>query len=677
MAGAAAVRAAGVADTVTTIAPIQVTGTRPLDGARSTTTSMRLDRARLGRFIPGTANDALASLPGVDLVKTGPWASHITLRGLGGDRVLMLVDGVRLNGVRGHGSQSSLVSVEQLDAVEVQPGASSAQFGSDALGGVVQFSTHRSLIDSRAAALLSIQTRATTPGEDWGASTRLGLIGPRAGLELALGAGGLDALVTPQGREPRSGYRQKSASGRVAAVLGKALLDYEHTWTSAYDIGLPAFHDTLGSHAQYPLQSRDLDRFELTSPGRGVTPDAHVLASLQDGHTEFDETTVAPWRRLGRTFGYNITDAWDRVKNRAVSVQPSVQWPRLAGLRVSGEYRNETTRGPRTTVTITQNLSGATTNTAAGVGESMPSAWRETMSGAAMLAPVWRRWRLEAGVRYDHVYSSADSTNISLTPHVAVADSRWSMDGGLARPFGPVEPYVHLSSGFRAPNLEERFYHDEVHGGMVVFGEPDLRSERSRSAEAGVRLSEMGFLQSARFSAYRSDVRDLITIKYFDVLYGRPEFMYANVDQARIDGIEGQMQWKLRRVMLGLYGTLPRARDPHTGDKIADAGTARATVDLSFPVPRLIPYGLMAIRVRWNDAVTGLDSTFARPAFSTTSIELSSLIVGVRVSVAVRNLMNHDYREPLSYISEPGRSVAFSLRRDLSLGLPFLRKKDS
>ena len=69
----------------------------------------------------------------------------------------------------------------------------------------------------------------------------------------------------------------------------------------------------------------------------------------------------------------------------------------------------------------------------------------------------------------------------------------------------------------------------------------------------------------------------------------------------------------------------------------------------------------------------GIDTTLARPAFSTTAVELSSIWMGVRASVAVRNLFDHDYREPLSFIAEPGRTVAFSLRRDLTFGLPFLR----
>jgi len=664
--------AAGMTDTVTVLPPVIIRGERPLEAERQTTTTVRLDRQRLGRFVPGTANDALAFIPGVDLVKTGPWASRVSLRGLSGDRVLLLVDGVRMNGVRGHGGQASLLPVDRIESVEVQPGAAGAQFGSDAMGGVVQFSTHRSLFDSRPRAQLTLQSRGSGPGDAWGASSQLRVVGPRAGFELTMGGGGLDALVTPDGRVPNSGHRDKNLGGRVAARLGNTLLDYEHTWSAAYDIGLPGFGDTLGSRGQYPLQDRSLHRLELAGSGEHGGPNARLLASLISGRSHFDETTVMPRYINNRLRGYNIADALDRVRNRAVSLKPSLQWPGAAGAQLGMEFRRESTNGPRTTRTTTTTTTGTVTSVATSIGESMPEAVRQSWSGSGLVAPTWRRTRFEFGARYDAFRSVADSTEVSSTPELRANDSRWSLDGGVSRAFGPVEPYVHLSSGFRVPNLEERYYHGEIHGGMVLYGNPDLAAERSRSFELGTRVSGAGPLMNARLSAYRSEVEDLIGIKYFDMQFGRPRFQYVNVKRARIDGIETQIQLKARRVILGLHGTLPRARDVSNGKKLVDPGTARLTADLSVPAAWLAPNGQLALRVRWNDAITGVDSTLARPAFSTTSLELSTIWSGVRATVALRNLWNHGYREPLSFIDEPGRSLAFSVRRDLDIGFPFL-----
>ncbi len=667
-------RPRGVADTVTILPPVQVDAPRAVDAGRQTTTSVRLDRSKLVRFLPSTASDALVNIPGVDLVKTGPWSSRLSVRGLGGERVLVLVDGVRVNGVRGHGAQSSLVALDRLEAVELQPGASSAQFGSDALGGMVQFVTHGSLIDSREKAQLTVQSRGSMPNGAWSQSGRLRLVGPRLGLELGGGVGGLDALTTPGGRVANSGDREQHVSGRAVARLGAGLLDYEHARNAAYDIGLPAFSDDQGSRGVYPLQARDVDRLELTRPGRRWTPDARLLAALQTSRTHFNEITVSPWTRFGRVVGYNTADARDRVRTRALSVQPMLHWAGAGNFRLSADYRRETTSGPRNTTTTTTTTTGEVTNVSSEVGESMPSALRETWSGAASVAPEWHRVRFEAGARWDQLGSHADSTERSSTSRLDVTDRRLSVDGGVAGAWGGIEPYLHFATGFRAPNLEERYYHDEIHGGMTVFGNPDLESERSESGELGLRFRDLGPLQSGRASAYRSNVEDLISIQYLDMLYGRPRFQYRNVREARLEGLEVQLQLKIGTVGVALYGALPRGEDRATGRKLVDAGTGRATIDLSLPVARLVPNGALSLRWRWNDAVTGVDTTLARPAFSTMALELSSVLSGVRTVIAIRNLLDLEYREPLSFIPEPGRTIAVALRGDIGLRVPFFHE---
>lgn len=660
-------------DTVTVLPPVRVDSDRPLTPARETATTVRLDRAKLVRFLPATASDALASVPGVDLIKTGPWASRVSVRGLAGDRVLMLVDGVRVNGVRGHGAQSSLVALDRLEAVELEPGASSARHGSDALGGVLQFATHRPLLGPDRHAQLTMQSRASVPDQGWSQSARLRVTGPRLGFELSGGVGGLDALVVPEGRVANSGNRERNFAARAVTALGPVLVDYEHARNAAYDVGLPAFSDANGSTGVYPLQARDVDRLELSRAGGGWTPEARVLAVLQHARNDFDETTVAPRRSpTGTVIGTLTTEANDRVRTRGVSLAPSFTWRGAGDLRVLGDYRRDQASGPRVTVETARSRTGAVTSVAHGTGESMPPAWRESWSAAAFAAPTLGGFRMESGLRYDAIHSHSDSTEVSTTSRLDVKDQRVSVESGLARPFGGLEPYVHFATGFRAPNLEERYYHDEIHGGMTVYGNADLVKEKSVSGEAGLRVRDRGWILEGRVSAYRSEVDDLISIQYFDMLYGRPRFQYRNVKEARLAGIETALQLRIGAAGLSLFGSLPRAINRENGERLTDAGAARATVDLTLPLDRVAPAGALSLRWRWSDAVRAADTTIARPAFSTTALEFSSVLSGFRTVIAVRNLWNHSYREPLSFIPEPGRTLAISIRRDLAL--PFLRK---
>ena len=118
-------RRLGVADTVTIIPPVHVEADRTQQSTRSSATTVRIDRAQIVRFQPATVSDALLAAPGVDVSRTGPWASQVSMRGLSGERVLVLVDGVRLDSGRGHGAQTSLVSVDKLESVDLLPGAAS------------------------------------------------------------------------------------------------------------------------------------------------------------------------------------------------------------------------------------------------------------------------------------------------------------------------------------------------------------------------------------------------------------------------------------------------------------------------------------------------------------------------------------------------------------------------
>ena len=681
-------RGRGVADTVTVLPPVRVEDQRGDLTQRTTATTVHLDRAGVVRFLPSTVGDALAAVPGVDQAKLGPWAARLSMRGLSGDRVLVLVDGVRLNGVRGHGGQPSLISVDRLDAVELLPGASSAQFGSDALGGVINLVTHRDLMGDRLNLDGSVIARANAPGDGNAQQLRARLRAPGWGLEAAGGLGALDALVTPRGSLPNSGFKEDNWSARGAARLGPVALDIEHARQAAHDVGLPAFNQDLGFNGAaftglYPLQSRDADRLELAMAARGPRPEARLLGVIQTQRNFFTETTTDSTFRLGRLFGTTNTDAADRVTTRSASVQPLVRFPGAAGLRLSGEYRHETAGGPRVNdeTYVRYDVAGNPTSTTYGhsAGESEPRAWRDTWSGGAFLRPQSGPFGFETGMRYDWARSHADSTVGSPGSVYDTEDRRWTGEMGFSYAYRAIEPYLHLSTGFRVPNLDECFYNDDIHGGLRLFGNPDLVPERSESYEVGVRATEGAapWLTDLRVSAYRSNVRDLISFRYVTTVNLVPRFQYFNLQQARIDGLELQTRLKLGAAVAALNAGFPRGVDTQTGERILDVGTSRVTADLMLPLTRVMPLGQLALRARWNDAVPEQfqqRQLLARPASWVASAEASTVVGGVRAVLSVRNLFDTYYFEPLTFIPEPGRTFALALRRDFDLPLGAGRK---
>ena len=658
-------------DTVTTLPPIRVESNRVAPSTRSTATHEKIDHATAHRFLPTSTTDALIVVPGIDLVRTGPWATRIDYRGFSGERVLVMVDGVRLNTGRGHGALSSLVSLDRLDEIDLSPGAASAQYGSDAMGGVVNLVTHRDLVGLDRRAILSIGLRGATPGGEQSQNVRLRVTGQNLGLDISTGFARVAALTTPDGPVPNSSFREQDLTGRVGAKLGYTTLDYEYSHHAAYDVGLPAFNGAAGGSGEYPYQGRDAGRLELIMRPTGTSQEARLLASDQTFHSDFTEEDVAGLFVRGRLVGIKTTNAADQLLTRERSLAPSWQIGLGQRVRVAGEYRRENTGGPRLTTETVMNTAGQVTSATETPSESVPPAWRDVLGGSVSTSLLWRTVRLETGARYDWFHSRADSTPVSFTSKLDVVEQRPSVEGGLSWGIGRFEPYAHVGTSFRAPTLEERYYNDDFHGGLRLFGNPDLTAEHGVSYEAGLRGT--GERSSFRFSAYRSDVDDFITLKYIGQLYLVPRFQYVNLQRARIEGLELTAGTRIGASGFNLYAALPQGEDLDTHERLVDVGSPRVTLEYTQRCDGIMPLGTFALRGRWTSAVPAQPSAdpsaapVARPAFWTADAEMAFSLGGARATFAIRNMFDRRYREPLSFIDEPGRTVVVRLARDFSL----------
>lgn len=94
-----------------------------------------------------STGDVLLTVPGVTPVGSGPFQVRPRLRGLDSTRVLVLVDGQRLNNTRTAtdraGVEVGLVGTDEIERVEVLGGAGSVLYGTDALAGTINILTNR------------------------------------------------------------------------------------------------------------------------------------------------------------------------------------------------------------------------------------------------------------------------------------------------------------------------------------------------------------------------------------------------------------------------------------------------------------------------------------------------------------------------------------------------------
>ena len=104
-----------------------------------------IDEQEIDRFLMQDLRDLFKYEPNVSVGNNRRYGlQDITIRGIGGNRVLLQVDGIRLPGQFQFGTPSigrDYVDLDALQRMEVIRGPASALYGSDALGGVVTFKT--------------------------------------------------------------------------------------------------------------------------------------------------------------------------------------------------------------------------------------------------------------------------------------------------------------------------------------------------------------------------------------------------------------------------------------------------------------------------------------------------------------------------------------------------------
>lgn len=122
------------------------------------------------RFSPQNAADMLSDIPGIRVQRTQFGGGSPVLRGMESNRVLLVVDGVRMNNAiyrKGHLQNSITVSPNILERTEVIFGPSSVIYGSDALGGVVHYYTRKPRISETQRTNVDFMTRYSSVNNEF------------------------------------------------------------------------------------------------------------------------------------------------------------------------------------------------------------------------------------------------------------------------------------------------------------------------------------------------------------------------------------------------------------------------------------------------------------------------------------------------------------------------------
>jgi hemoglobin/transferrin/lactoferrin receptor protein len=167
---------------------------------------------------------AVSEEAGLNIVRTSPTMAGIYVRGLTGNKVNVFIDGVRYSNSAQRGGVNTfldLIEPTNLQAIEVLRGPSSAQYGSDALGGSVQFLSVLPGLTGGGRPVWrgAVSLRGGTADQSYGANITAGLSASRFGL-----------LFNVAGRQvndfrPGGGIDSHAAVTRFLGVSSDKLMD--------------------------------------------------------------------------------------------------------------------------------------------------------------------------------------------------------------------------------------------------------------------------------------------------------------------------------------------------------------------------------------------------------------------------------------------------------------------
>lgn len=213
--------------------PVTVTATIQPQTSSTTGRNLLVVRGELFDKLPvHSIDELLRFLPGIEVQQRGPMGSQsdIVIRGGTFQQVLVLLDGIRVNDPNtGHFNSYIPIAPGEIERVEILKGASSALYGSDAVGGVVH------IISKSFAARAGRQKKELelqAAGGDYG-YWNLGGSGFYQGTESAIG--GSVHSINSKGQMQRSArgyFHNTSASLSLRQFFRK---DWSLAWRTSYD----------------------------------------------------------------------------------------------------------------------------------------------------------------------------------------------------------------------------------------------------------------------------------------------------------------------------------------------------------------------------------------------------------------------------------------------------------
>jgi hemoglobin/transferrin/lactoferrin receptor protein len=584
---------------------------------------------------PSNLGDLLDGVAGVTL-NGGPRSQGETflIRGLGGDRILLKVDGARRNFTAGHDGRI-FIDPDLLKQVDIVRGPASSIHGSGAIGGVMELTT------KDAADLLE-------PGETFGALIKGGYqsaANEKTGRITLFGRVGEHFDVIANGSytdQGKIGLGDGTALQNSAADERTGFIKFG--WMPAPHHSLKLTAHRLDEDARVPVNPQGVTSGTNPAAERTLVQDELNLTyryrNPDDNLVDFKTTLYA--------------NMLEMEENRLTAVQRDV-----INFDTHGLDLQNTTR-----ITLSENFDNRVVygveyyhDQQSGTSNGMPLGSRPSADADSYGVFVQNEITLFEdvtvipGLRYDNYHRESpgipDTDESRVSPKIALG---W-------RPLNWFSLHGAYSQAFRAPGFIELYVTGLHFFGNTFIPNPNLKPETAETLEGGFGLRFHDVLAAGDDVRFKATYFDETVENFIELIVTATTS--TNMNRAKVNrrGLEAEFGYATENFSTDLGYSAIRAEDAADGDSIDSTPADALSLRLGYGLPDHDLRLRWITRAAWTQDYTPLDMRtggYVTHGFGATWEP--DFLPGGRLDFAVDNMLDKSYTRHNAAIPEAGRN---------------------
>ncbi len=679
-----------------------------------------IDAKEIEFYNPQTTADLLGSSNEVFIQKSQLGGGSPMIRGFAANSVLLVVDGVRMNNaIFRSGNLQNVIVIDPniIDEAEVIFGPGSIMYGSDALGGVMDFHTKKIELPSDSSYLYSANALARYSSADneltghfdfgysennWGALTsisysrfddlKMGSIGhpDYQRKEYVIREGNSDKMVVNDDPDVQkfSGYNQLNILQKFRyRINGKVDLSLSLQYSSTsniprYDRLTQYKNDSTLKYAEWYYGPQIWGMGNLTvnlKNDHGIYDEARIVLGYQNVEESRYDRKFGKDSRRGRVEALDIfTLNFDLTKT--LSEKNTLYY----GLETF--YNKVKSTAGKTNIVNGETEPAATRYPDGGSNYSSASAYADFKSRLST------KVTLLAGARYSYVWlkSKFNDKTFYPFPYDEIDLSTGALNGSLGlvyRPVSKLNVTANISSGFRAPNVDDISKVFDSEPGNVIVPNPDLKPEYAYNTDLGLTFS---FSENAKvnITGFYTYLVDAMVRRDF-TLNGQDSIVYdgemskvqalVNAGSAQIYGGSFGFEANITKSLGFKTGlTYMKGKDNdgypvrHVSPLFGNAGLTYIAKNLKLEAylnyNGEISYENLALSERKKTYMYATDSNgnpYSPSWYTLNFIGYYQINKYFQVNFGIENILDHRYRPYSSGIVSPGRNFIIALRAAL------------